>query len=160
VRRRLLAVVVALAAAVVTAHAAQEARVLPPDSAALTAALAATGIRDTPLASCRGEVRVGHPSEFVVAVGTPTGGRYLLLQDDGRTAEVSTYEGQPDLRCYSVRQADALTAEIAKSDTMHGRITAEWDGLVVCGAIDPTIVVCWQHAVERKGFARIGGWMH
>ena len=55
--------------------------------------------------------------------------------------------------------ADALTAEIARSTTMNGRITAEWDGLVVCGAITPVITACWQHAVERKGFASVGGWM-
>ena len=43
-------------------------------------------------------------------------------------------------------------------DTINGRITAEWDGLVVCGTITATTTVCWQHAIERKGFVRIGGW--
>ena len=162
--RRRVATCVAVAALLAAgmsprAGAAQDARVLPPDAAALTSALAKAGVRETPLSSCRGEIRAGHPDEWVIATGTATGGRYLLVQDDGRTLQVETYEGAPELRCLGIRQADALTAEIARSTTMNGRITAEWDGLVVCGAITPVITACWQHAVERKGFASVGGWM-
>ncbi|MEQ1728618.1 MAG: hypothetical protein ABL982_09575 [Vicinamibacterales bacterium] len=120
--------------------------------------VARAGVSGTAVASCRGEIRVGHPEDIAVAVSEGTaGGRYLALMD-GTSYELSTYSGKADLSCYTVREADRLTAEIAKSDTLNGRITAEWDGTVVCAFIEPTIAVCWQYAPERKAFVRIGGW--
>jgi hypothetical protein len=102
---------------------------------------------------------VGHLHEWVVALGTDRAGRYALIQDDGVVADLSEYDGPPAVSCYTLRDADKLTAEIARSSTMNGRVTAEWDGLVVCGAIDAAVTVCWQHAVERRSFVRVGGWM-
>jgi hypothetical protein len=139
--------------------AAQDPRVEAPDPAALNAMLARANVSEPVQASCRGEIRAGHLHEFFVALGSQTGGRYTLVQDDGVVVALLEYEGAPTLNCYTLREADKLTADIAKSNTINGRITAEWDGLVVCGAIDQTTTVCWQHAVERKGFVRVGGWM-
>lgn len=126
--------------------------------AALQARLARAGVTEAVVASCGGEIRVGHPQETVAALGSTTSGRYVLVQDDGTLATLETYDGAPDLHCYSIREADRLTAQIAASDTINGRITAEWDGLVVCASITPTTSVCWQHAIERKAFVRVGGW--
>jgi len=120
--------------------------------------LARAGVAGTAVASCRGEIRVGHPDDVAIAVSDGTaGGRYLAVMD-GMAFELSAYSGKPDLSCYTVREADRLTAEIAKSDTINGRITAEWDGTAICAFIEPTIAVCWQYAPERKAFVRIGGW--
>lgn len=120
--------------------------------------LTRAGVTDAVVAACSGEIRVGHRQETVAALGSSTSGRYVLVQDDGALAALETYDGAPELHCYTIREADLLTAQIAASDTINGRITAEWDGLVVCASITPTTSVCWQHAIERKGFVRVGGW--
>ena len=127
-------------------------------TADLAPLLAKAGVAGTAVASCRGELRVGHPDDVAVAVSAgAAGGRYVAVMD-GTAYELSPFSGKPELSCYTVREADRLTAEIAKSDTINGRVTAEWDGTVVCAFIEPAIAVCWQYAPERKGFVRIGGW--
>lgn len=130
----------------------------PGDEVPVSALLARAGVRGAVAASCRGELRPGHGADFAVAVGDTSGGRYLVVQDDARLHELADYSGKPDLACYSVREADRLNATIAQSDTINGRVTAEWDGAVVCGFIEPTIAVCWQFAPEQGRFVRIGGW--
>jgi hypothetical protein len=127
-----------------------------PEAAAL---LARAGVRGTLAASCRGEFRAGHAGEFAVAVSDHEGGgRYLALESEAGTHELAAYSGKPELSCYTVREADLLNAAIARSDTINGRVTAEWDGAVVCGFIEPTIAMCWQFAPEQKKFVRVGGW--
>ncbi len=127
-------------------------------TADLAPLLAKAGVAGTAVASCRGELRVGHPDDVAVAVSEgAAGGRYVAVMD-GTAYELSPFSGKPELSCYTVREADRLTAEIAVSDTINGRVTAEWDGTVVCGFIEPAVAVCWQYAPERKGFVRIGGW--
>lgn len=127
-------------------------------TADLAPLLAKAGVAGTAVASCRGEIRVGHPEDVAIAVSSGTAsGRYIAVMD-GTAYELSTFTGTPDLSCYTVREADRLTADIAKSDTINGRITAEWDGTAICAFIEPTIAVCWQYAAERKAFVRIGGW--
>jgi hypothetical protein len=128
------------------------------DQPTLRALLEQSGVRVPVAASCRGEFRAGHPAEFAVAAGETSGGRYLVVQDDARLHELAAYSGKADLACYTVREADRLNATIAQSDTINGRVTAEWDGTVVCGFIEPTIAVCWQFAPEQGRFVRIGGW--
>jgi hypothetical protein len=147
-----------VAVVVVPVLAGQDPRKEEPNPAVLNALLARANVVEPVQASCRGEIRVGHPGEFAAALGTDRAGRYALVQDDGVVTELAGYEGPPALTCYTLREADKLTADIARSDTINGRVTAEWDGLVVCGAIEAAITVCWQHAIERKGFVRVGGW--
>jgi hypothetical protein len=127
--------------------------------AALAPILERAGVHGRVNASCRGGFRPGQGSDFAIAVSdTVDGGRYLVVQDDGRVHELTEYSGKPDLSCYSVTEADRLNASIAKSNTLNGRVVAEWDGTVVCGFIEPTIAVCWQFAQEQRRFVRIGGW--
>ena len=150
----LRACVCACVAALLSLHAVHGQQVAA-DAAPL---LARAGINAAPLASCRGEFRVGHQNEFAVALPDAGGGRYLVVQDDGQTQALSAFTGKPDLACYSVREADRLNDTIARSQTMNGRVVAEWDGTVVCGFLEPTIAVCWQYAPEDRAFVRIGGW--
>jgi len=127
--------------------------------AALATVLDRAGVHGHVNASCRGGFRPAQGGDFAVAVSEAAdGGRYLVVQDDGRVHELAEYSGKADLSCYSVTEADRLNATIARSDTMNGRVVAEWDGTVVCGFIEPTIAVCWQFAQEQRRFVRIGGW--
>lgn len=131
-------------------------RAIDPEAEAL---LTRAAVRGSLVASCRGEIRPGHPGEFAVAVSDRDGGgRYLAIDDRATPRELAIYSGTPELSCYSVREADRLNATIARSDTINGRVTAEWDGAVVCGFIEPTIAVCWQFAPEQGRFVRVGGW--
>lgn len=126
---------------------------------ALEAVLNRAGLHGRVEASCRGAFLPAQEGDFAVAVGdSPGAGRYLAVQKDGHVHELAEYAGKADLSCYTVREADRLNANIARSDTMNGRVVAEWDGTVVCGFIEPTIAVCWQYAQERRQFVRIGGW--
>jgi hypothetical protein len=146
----------ALALAIGVALPAAAGQPADPD---LAGAVARAGIDDRIEASCRGAFRGGHDREFAVAFANRNGGgRYVVVHDDGTIDPLSDYSGKPDLTCYSVTEADRLNATIARSDTINGRVVAEWDGVVVCGFIEPTIAVCWQFAQEQKRFVRIGGW--
>lgn len=128
-------------------------------AADLAPLLARAGITATPLASCRGEFRIGHQGEYAVALpDSAAGGRYAVVQDDGSVQALAAFAGTPDLSCYALRDADRLNDTIARSQTMNGRVVAEWDGTVVCGFIEPTIALCWQYAPEQRTFVRIGGW--
>jgi hypothetical protein len=126
---------------------------------AAEALAARAGIRGTVVSSCRGEFGAGHAGGFAVAVNDREGGgRYLIIDDGAQVRELAAYAGTADLSCYTVRDADGLNATIARSDTMNGRVTAEWDGTVACGFIEPTIAVCWQYAPEQERYVRVGGW--
>lgn len=149
---RALSASIGAAALLVLRLAAQQA------DPALAAVLDRAGVHGRVDASCRGEFRP-KAGDFAVAVADATGaGRYLAVQDDGQVHELAEYSGKADLSCYTVREADRLNADIARSNTINGRVVAEWDGTVVCGFIEPTIAVCWQYAQEQRKFVRIGGW--
>ena len=45
------------------------------------------------------------------------GGLYLVIDDGAHPRELAPYAGTPDLRCYSVREADGVNATIARSAT-------------------------------------------
>ena len=151
--KRTLSTGICAAAALVLRLAAQQ------TDSALAAALDRAGVHGHADASCRSGFRPGQGADFAVAVSEAAGGgRYLVVQDDGQVLELAEYSGKPDLSCYSVTEADRLNANISRSNTMNGRVVAEWDGAVVCGFIEPTIAVCWQFAQEQRRFVRIGGW--
>jgi len=153
VKRTLSAAICAATALVLRLAAAQQ------TDAALATLLERAGVHGQVGASCRGGFRPGQGVDVAVAVSEAAdGGRYLVVEDDGRVHELAEYSGKPDLSCYTVIEADRLNASIARSDTMNGRVVAEWDGAVVCGFIEPTIAVCWQFAQEQRRFVRIGGW--
>ena len=150
---RTLSAGICIATVVVLRLSAQQA------DAGLATVLDRAGVHGRVDASCRGGFRPGQGVDVAVAVSEAgSGGRYLVVQDDGSVHELSDYSGKPDLSCYTVTEADRLNASIAKSDTLNGRVVAEWDGTVVCGFIEPTIAVCWQFAQEQRRFVRIGGW--
>ena len=129
----------------------------PPDLDALAKKAGLT----TPFASwCRAEFRSGQKGAFAVAVRrTEGGGRYVALQADGTSIELSAFTGSPDLSCYSRAGAEDLDRTLKRSDTIHGHVTPRWNTTVVCGFVDNTTASCWQYAPADRAFVQVGRWV-
>ena len=109
---------------------------------------------------CRGEFRSDRPEAFAVAVTAEAGGgRYVVLGIDGTVVELAAFTRRPDLSCYSREQAQQLNASIARSQTIQGALTPRWNTAVVCGFVDDTTAVCWQHSPVDGMFVKVGGWV-
>ena len=150
--RRPTRLAVVLALAVAPAYA----QTPPPELQALAAK---SGITGSITAWCRAEFRAGHPGAFAVALASAGGGRYAALDTDGRSTDLATYTGKPDLACYTSDEAKKLDASIRKSDTIHGQVTPRWKTTVVCGFTDDTSATCWQHAPAERAFVKVGQWV-
>src|SRR5262249_48660801 len=135
-RMRHVAAALALAFGAASAPAAQP---LPDD---LTALAAKAHLASPIGAWCRGEFQAGRHG-FAVAVGASPGGRYLVLNADATTVELSSFAGKPDLSCYTPADARKLDATMRKSETIAGRIAPRWPTTVVCAFTDNTTAVCW-----------------
>jgi hypothetical protein len=109
---------------------------------------------------CRGEFQSGRPEAFAMAVTAEAGGgRYVVLDTEGTVVELATFARHPDLSCYSRAQAQRLNASIARSQTIQGGVTPRWNTAVVCGFVDDTTSVCWQHSPVDGMFVKVGGWV-
>ena len=124
-------------------------------------ALASKGRLDGAIAAwCRGELRAGRTAGFAAAVSAPAGGgRYVVLEEDGSIAELGAYKGQPELSCYNPAEARRLNDTIRQSQTIHGEVTPRWDTAVICGFVEETSAVCWQHSPAGRAFVKVGGWV-
>lgn len=133
------------------------AQAMPPELAALAAKAKLNG----PVATwCRAEFRSGHPGAFAVAVtATDGGGRYVVLDSDGRVTELGSFKRSADLSCYSRAQAVKLNSSIKQSDTIHGHIAPRWNTTVVCGFADDTTATCWQYSPVDRAFLKVGEWV-
>ena len=109
-------------------------------------------------ASCRAEFQSGRSGAFAAALTRAAGGRYVALHEDGRSAELASFKGKPDLSCYSRAEAEKLDRSIRQSETIQGQITPRWNSTVVCGFIDDTTAECWQYSPTSRMFVRVGGW--
>jgi hypothetical protein len=107
---------------------------------------------------CRGDLEPAGSAPFAVAIGSRGGGRYLVLQRDGATVELATYQATPSLACYTPAQARKLNATLSQSETIEGQIRPRWSTTVVCGFVDNTTAVCWQYSLVERKFLRVGGW--
>lgn len=126
--------------------------------AELIALIAAAKLEGTISAWCRAEFREGEPGGFAIAMTSGPGGRYVAIDADGRTNDLASFTSQPDLSCYSRREADGLNASIGQSDTIHGQVTPQWNTDVVCGFVVDTTAECWQYSPADRRFANVGGW--
>ena len=123
------------------------------------AGLAAKARLPSPVMSwCRGDLEPAGSAPFAVAIGSPGGRRYLVLQRNGATVELATYDGTPSLACYTPAQARKLSATLSRSATIEGQIRPRWSTTVVCGFVDNTTAVCWQYSLVERKFVRVGGW--
>jgi hypothetical protein len=129
----------------------------PPQPVELETLAARAKLEGAVVARCRAEFQSGRES-YAVALETGQGGRYLALDDDGRTTTLSAFTGRPDLSCYSRADADQLNRSIGQSETIHGQITPRWNTTVVCGFTDDTTAQCWQYAPADQAFVNVGGW--
>jgi hypothetical protein len=83
---------------------------------------------------------------------------YATVREDAEVVMLAGFTGQPDLSCYTRREAENLNASIRASETIDGSITPRWDSTVICGFTDDTTAVCWQFAPDERTFVRVGGW--
>ena len=95
-----------------------------------------------------------------MAVSAPAGGgRYVVLEEDGTIAELGAYKGQPEVSCYTRAEARRLNETIRQSQTIHGEVKPRWDTAIVCGFVEGTSAVCWQHSPDGRVFVKVGGWV-
>lgn len=114
---------------------------------------AAAGITDPVLSACQGQFRPGQRG-FAIAAG----GRYVVLDGSGTPAELATFEGRPDVSCYSRGQARDLHRDIQRSDTLSGRVAPRYDTTTICAFVDATTAMCWQYSPTERMYAEVGGW--
>lgn len=133
--------------------AAQE---MPPELAALTRK---AQLKGSVSAWCRAEFRAGHKGSFAVAVSSPSGGSYIVLDPDGTATELGTFTKSGEIACYSRPEAVKLDTSIRESETIHGRITPRWNTTVVCGFLEDTVAECWQFSPDERVFVKVGGWI-
>ena len=146
----------AAAAAAVTMALAASPQVPP----ALSELAAKAGVKGPFASWCSGEFRSGRPGAFAVAVGSARkGGRYVVVESDGKTYELSSYAGGAELACYTPAEAKHLDAVIAESETIHGKVAPSWSTTVVCGFVEDTQAVCWQYSPEIRHVVKVGGWV-
>jgi hypothetical protein len=144
--------------AVALALAAAPARAQTPPAELQTLA-AKSGVKGSIAAWCRAEFRAGHRDAFAAAVASDgVGGRYVALDTDGRATELASYNGQPDLACYTPEAAKKLDATITESETVEGDVTPRWRTTVVCGFTDDTSATCWQYSPSDRAFVKVGQW--
>ena len=108
---------------------------------------------------CRGEFRSRRAGAYAVAVGTAIGGRYVILESDATVVELAPFTGGADLSCYTPAEARKLNQAIRDSVTIDGEITPSWRTTVVCGFVEDTRALCWQHSPAKGVFVQIGEWI-
>ena len=84
---------------------------------------------------------------------------YLVLEADSSVVELARFTRSAELSCYSRKQANELSASIARSTGIHGQITPRWNTSVVCAFVDDTTAVCWQYSPVDRAFVKVGGWI-
>lgn len=126
---------------------------------ALSEMAAKAGVSGPIAGWCSGEFRPGRPGAFAVAAGSARkGGRYLVIESDGKASELSSYTGGADIACYTPAEAKKLNQTIGETDTVHGKVNPRWSTAVVCGFVEDTEAVCWQYSPAEAQFVKVGGW--
>jgi hypothetical protein len=129
---------------------------VPPELSALIAKAQIQG----PVADwCRGDFHAGGRRGYAVGVSLDNGGRYLVIDADGKVSELATFSGGADLSCYTPAEARRLNRGIASSETISGSITPRGNTSVVCAFVEDTSAVCWQYSPSNRAFVKIGGWI-
>lgn len=129
---------------------------LPAD---LAVQLAKARLGEPVYAWCSGQFIAGRDA-YAIAVPSPAGGgRYLVLGPDGEIAILGAYADGADLACHTPAEAKDLNISISRTRTVHGAIKPIWDTTVVCGFVDNTHSVCWQHSPNARAFVKIGEWV-
>ncbi len=127
---------------------------------ALSALIAAARLDSPVVAWCTGEFRSGRSGAYAVALAAGTsGGRYVIVEADATVTELAPFAGGADLACYSPADARRLDRSIRGSETIHGRVAPVSKTTVVCGFVEDTRAVCWQHSPSRGAFVKVGEWL-
>jgi hypothetical protein len=111
------------------------------------------------VAWCRGEFRGARHSGYALALASDSGGRYLVLEPDGKVFALASFTGGAELSCYTPAQARQLNHTIAQSETIHGKVAPRWNTPVVCAFVEDTSAVCWQYSPAGRVFVEVGRWI-
>lgn len=131
-----------------------------PPPAELVRLLARARLDGPVSAWCAGVFEPGRPRAYAIAVPSSTGGgQYLVLGMGESPVVLATFTGGADLACYSPARAKGLDRSIRASATVHGRIAPKWNTTVVCGFVENTSAVCWQHSPAARAFVKVGEWI-
>lgn len=131
-----------------------------PVPGALSAAAAKAKLSGDLLAWCAGAFRPGRAGAFAVAARTERGeAHYLVVERDGSSFELAPFKGRADLSCYTPAEARRLSASIAISETIKGKVNPRWPLTVICGFVEDTNAVCWQYSSAQKRFVKVGEWV-
>src|SRR5687767_5581375 len=96
---------------------------------------------------CQGQFEPGRPRAYAVAITTPPGGgRYLVIDSEGKAVELARFNSAPDLACYTPAEARKLNDAIRSSETISGRIAPLFPTTIVCAFVEETQAVCWQYS--------------
>ena len=105
------------------------------------------------IAWCQGRLRPGQPGYAVAA-----GGRYLAIDGSGAAVPLATFEGTPELSCYSRTQARDLHRDIQQSETLSGRVAPRFETTTICGFVNATTATCWRSSPAERVYVEVGGW--
>ncbi len=131
----------------------------PPVPPGLAELIAKAPIAGPVAAWCAARIARTGPVAYAIAVPAQGGGgRYVVLAPEGGTAVLGNYSGEPDLSCLTPAEARRLNRSIAQTPTIHGAIQPLRDTTVVCGFVENTRAVCWQHSPKAGTFVRVGEW--
>ena len=131
-----------------------------PVPSALSAAAAKARVKLPFVAWCGGEFRPGQPHAFAVAVRAAQNvGRYVVIERDGKSFELSSFRGRADLSCYTAAEAKRLSVAIAASETIQGNVNPLWSTTVICGFVEETNAICWQYSPAKGKFVKVGEWV-
>jgi hypothetical protein len=145
---------VVMFAAAASLHAAQPAT--PPD---LSALVAKAGVDGRVASWCSGEFRTRGRKGYAASVTRAHGGgRYLVFEAGQAVGELESFQGTPDLSCYTPAEARKLNASIRSSDTIGGGVVPLFTTTVVCGFVENTRAICWQYSPKTRTFVKIGEW--
>ena len=129
-----------------------------PAPADLAASIARARLEGSVAGWCGGEFRPGGGRAWAVALALDNGGRYVVVDADGRVVTLATFSGGAELSCYTPAEARSLNRSIARSETIAGRITPRWNTTVVCAFVEGTSAICWQYSPSGRAFVKIGDW--
>lgn len=125
----------------------------------LTARLDKARVEGTLVSWCQAQFESGRQHAYAVAMTAPTGGgRYLVVDHEGKAVELARFNNAPDLACYTRAEARKLNEAIRASDTISGGIAPLFPTTIVCAFVENTEAVCWQYAPRSRSFVTVGQW--
>ena len=143
--------------AIAAAASVQVAQSGPP--ADLSELVAKAGVQGTLATWCSGDVRLrGHMGYAAAVMSSNRGGRYLVYEAGETVVELATFNGAPEVACYTSAEARKINESIRRSETISGKVAPMFETTVVCGFVEDTTAMCWQYSPKTRAFIKVGEW--